>query len=320
MESVMKRRRILELHLAIPLAAVLSVIFLVGCKNTQNATAGKVEEQQFASPDAAGAALLAAATSENEQEIVSIFGPETKSVVLSGDAAKDKAAMQTFVKAYNQMHRWRAINAGGEILLTGADNRPFPIPLGKNAAGQWSFDTDAGKDEILARRIGNDELTAIEACRAIVDAQNQYFHESLAGGQTKEYAQKLVSDEGKQNGLYWPRADGAKPSPLGAVQDFALAAGGGNTSSDPQPFDGYYFAILTKGRSKSGASDYVVNGKMTGGFAVLAYPATYHDSGVMTFIAGKDGVVYEKDLGNKTAEAATIVTEFDPTDGWRPAI
>jgi hypothetical protein len=229
---------------------------------------------------------------------------------------KDKDNLQDFIAAYNQMHRWREIKVGGEVLYVGADNYLFPIPLGKNAAGQWVFDTAAGKDEILARRIGRDELTAIAASAAVAEAQGKYF------SMQKQYAKKFISDEGKKDGLYWPVAPGQAPSPLEEVRDFAKAAGYTNAGEKPQPFDGYYFRILTKQgeKAKGGAKDYIVNGKMTGGFAVMAYPAEYRNSGIMTFIIGKDGVVQQKDLGEKTVDLARAMGEYDPSEGWKPAI
>lgn len=185
-------------------------------------------------------------------------------------------------------------------------------------SGRWYFDTAAGKDEILARRIGKGELTAIAACTAIADAQRQYFNHSHDGDNTKQYAQKFVSDEGKQNGLYWPVPGNQTPSPLGELGDFAKAVGYTNAGDKPQPFNGYYFQILTRqgGAARGGAEGYIANGKMTGGFAVLAYPAEYRNSGIMTFVVGKDGVVYQKDLGEKTAEVAVTMTEYNPGDGW----
>ena len=221
---------------------------------------------------------------------------------------KDKDAFQDFVAAYEKMHRWVPIKAGGKMLIIGADNYPFPIPLGPNPAGQWIFDTAAGKDEILARRIGKDELTAIAACVDIAKAEQQYFSQTHDGDKVKQYAQQLGSDEGKQNGLYWHVSEGQTPSPLGLLGDFAKAAGYTNTGDKPQPFDGYYFRVLTKQGAKApgGAKDYIVNGKMTGGFAILAYPAEYRNSGIMTFIVGKDGVVYQKDLGEKTSTLAQV--------------
>jgi Protein of unknown function (DUF2950) len=173
--------------------------------------------------------------------------------------------MLGFVGSYDQMHRWREIKAGGEILYIGADNYAFPIPLGQNPAGQWYFDTAAGKDEILARRIGKDELAAIAACIAIADAQNQYFSQIRDGNNVKQYAQKFISDEGKQNGLYWPVSAGQAPSPFEDVRDFAKAAGYTNAGDKPQPFNGYYYLILTKqgDKAKGGARDYLVSGNET---------------------------------------------------------
>jgi hypothetical protein len=202
------------------------------------------------------------------------------------------------------------------MLYIGADNYPFPIPLAKNAAGQWAFDTAAGKDEILARRIGKDELTAIAANAAVAEAQEKYFSKQ------KEYAQKFVSDEGKQDGLYYPVAAGQTPSPLEDVRDFAKAAGYTNAGDKPQAFGGYHFKILTKqgAKAKGGAKDYIANGKMTVGFAVLAFPAEYRNSGIMTFLVGKDGVIYQKDLGEKTTEVASAIAEYDVDDTWKPAL
>ncbi len=235
---------------------------------------------------------------------------------------KDKNNLQDFVNAYNLMHRWREIKVGGQVLYIGAENYPFPIPLGKDASGKWMFDTAAGKDEILARRIGGDELTAIAACSALVDAQNQYFSQPRGGDAVGQYAQKFISDEGKQNGLYWPVAGGQPPSPLEDARDFAKAAGYTNAGDKAQAFGGYYFKILTKqgANAKGGAKDFLMNGKLTGGFAVLAFPAEYRNSGIMTFMVGKDGVVYQKDLGEKTIEIAQGITDYDPSDGWKPAL
>jgi hypothetical protein len=194
------------------------------------------------------------------------------------------------------------------------------IPLDRNASGQWSFDTAAGKDEILARRIGKGELTAIAACGAIADAQTQYYAQTHDGDKVKQYAQKFVSDEGKHNGLYWQVAEGDTPSPLGQLGDFAKAAGYTNTGGKPQPFNGYYFQILIKQQdsAQGGTRNYIVNGKMTDGFAILAYPAEYRNSGIMTFVVDKRGVIYQKDLGEKTTDVAAAMTEYNPGDGWTP--
>jgi len=309
-------------HLTTVAALLALVASLVACSKQQNTSSEKAVQRTFASPEEAGATFFEAAKSGDQQALLAIFGPDARDVLLSGDSVKDKDTFEDFVAAYTQMHRWREIKAGGEMLYTGADNFPFPIPLGQNPSGQWYFDTAAGKDEILARRIGKDELTAIAACTAIVKAQNEYFSQTHDGDKVKQYAQKLVSDEGKQDGLYWPVSPGQRPSPFEEVRDFAKAAGYTGAGSKPQPFDGYYYRILTRqgDKAKGGVRDYIVNGKMTGGFAVLAYPLAYRNSGIMTLIVGKDGIVYQKDLGERTTDAAEALTEYNPGDGWSPAL
>ena len=301
------------------LAVFLLVMAHVGCNKADSAPA---VQRTFASPSDAGAAFLQAAKSGDQAALVAIFGPDTKDVLFSGDAVKDQNALQDFVAAYGQMNRWREIKAGGEILYVGADNYPFPIPLARNSSGQWSFDTGAGKDEILARRIGKGELTAIAACGATVDAQRLYFSQPHDGDNTKQYAQKFVSDQGKQNGLYWSAPEGQAPSPLGDLGDFAKAMGYTNAGEKPQPFNGYYFRILTKQGDKApgGAKDYIANGRMTGGFAILAYPAAYRNSGIMTFVVAQDGTVSQKDLGDKTAEIADAMADYNPGDGWNSVL
>ena len=313
------KQEILTARIWVFLAFFVVIASLASCNRSGNA---KVVQRTFASPADAGAAFLQGAKSGDQGALIAIFGPDTKDVLFSGDAVKDENALQDFVAAYNQMNRWGKIQAGGQILYIGADNYPFPIPLQQNSSGQWYFNTEAGKDEILARRIGKGELTAIAACGAIADAQQQYFSQTHDGEKVRQYAQKFVSDAGKQNGLYWNVSEGESASPLGQLGDFAKAAGYTNAGDKPQPFNGYYFRILTKQGNKSpgGAANFIVDGKMTGGFAVLAYPAKYRDSGIMTFIVGKDGVVYQKDLGEKTTDVAVAIEEYDPTDGWKTAI
>ncbi|MGB9242819.1 MAG: DUF2950 domain-containing protein [Candidatus Acidiferrales bacterium] len=304
------------------LTLLLTLCSLTSCNKLGKTTPEKAVQKTFASPTDAGAAFLDAAKSGDQGALLAIFGPDGKDVLFTGDPVKDKDALQDFVAAYNQMHRWREIKVGGEMLYIGADNYPFPIPLGQKSPGQWSFDTAAGKDEILARRIGKDELTAIAACGAVSDAQQLYFGQTHDGDTVKQYAQRFVADEGKQNGLYWHVPDGQSPSPLGLLGDFAKAAGYTSAGDKPQPFDGYLFRILTKqgDKAKGGAQDFIVNGKMTGGFAILAYPAEYRNSGIMTFVIGKDGIVYQKDLGEKTTDVASALAEYNPGDGWTPAI
>jgi hypothetical protein len=319
MSYVARNQKVFVAHLAMFSVLLLAASWLVSCGKAETP---KIEQRTFTSPAEAGDAFLAAAKAGDQSALLSIFGPGSNGVLFSGDAVKDKNSLQEFVAAYNQMHRWREIKVGGEMLYIGANNFPFPIPLGKNSSGQWVFDTAAGKDEILARRIGKDELTAIAACSAVAAAQQTYFSQSHDGDKTKQYAQKFISDDGKQNGLYWPVAAGQPPSPLENVRDFAKAAGYSNAGTKPQPFEGYYFRFLTKqgATAKGGAKDYLVNGHLTGGFAILAYPAEYRNSGIMTFVVGQDGVVYQKDLGEKTADIASAISEYNPGDGWKPAI
>lgn len=289
------------------------ILMFASCNKSENVAVPS--QKTFASQAEAGNALFEAVKSGDENSLLAIFGPEGKDVIFSGDAVRDKDNQQDFIAAYQQMNRWVEIKPGGEILQVGADNYPFPIPLGQNQSGQWYFDTAAGRDEILARRIGKGELTAIFACNAIADAQKQYFNQTHDGDKVKQYAQKFVSDAGKQNGLYWPVSEGDALSPLGPLGEFAKVLG---YTSAAQPFNGYYFQILTKqgDQAQGGTKDYIVDGKMTRGFAVVAYPADYRNSGIMTFIIGPDGVVYQKDLGEKTKDIAMSMVAYNPGDGW----
>ncbi len=271
----------------------------------------KVVPKRFASPSEAGAALLAAAQSGDRAALLEIFGPGGEEILFTEDAARDKASLQDFATAYMRMNRWGKIRAGGQTLYVGADNNAFPIPLGQDPSGRWYFDTAAGKDEILARRIGKNELTAITACQALADSEKQYFRQTHDGGTVKQYAQKFVSDPGKQNGLYWLATEG-RPSPLEELGDFGQSVAS-NTGDHPPLFNGYYYRILTRPTD-------LVNGKMTGGFTILAYPAKYRDSGIMTFIVEKDGVVYQKDLGEQTGEVTRAVSELNLANGWSPAV
>jgi len=297
-------------------------LFLAACNRSEKSTSEKGAQKTFSSPEEAGTAFLDAAKSGEQSGLLAIFGSEGKDVLFSGDAVKDKDNLQDFVAAYGQMHRWVTIKAGGEMLQVGADNFPFPIPLDQNSSGQWYFDTAAGADEVLARRIGKGELTAIAACDAIAKAQAQYFSQAHDGDKAKQYAQRFVSDEGKHNGLYWPAQEGQPPSPLGPLGDFAKALGYSNAGARPQQFDGYYFRMLTKqgDKAQGGAKEYIADGKMTGGFAVVAYPAEYRNSGIMTFMIGTNGTLYQKDLGGETDKVADAMTEYDPGDGWSAVV
>ena len=293
---------------------------------TKNATPAETKQEKasqrtFASPAEAGEALLAAARSGDRTAFAAIFGPDVETVLFTGDPARDKESFADFVTAYERMHRWGQITAGGQTLYVGANNYAFPIPLDRDAAGRWSFDTAAGRDELLARRIGNNELGAVAALGAIFEAQRQYVGQARDSSKGKEYARRFVSAPGTQDGLYWP-AGGGTASPLASLADLAQAAGKGDEGGKPEAFNGYAFRILTKqsNTAKSGAKDSGIGGQTAGGFAVVAYPVEYRNSGLMTFMVGTDGIVYQKDLGEKTTDIGSTMTEYNPRDGWTPVI
>lgn len=301
------------------IAALLPLLILMSSCNKQEKPTGpqaQATQRTFASPEDAAKALVEAAQSNSRDAMLAILGAGSEGIIYSGDATQDKAAFVGFVSDYSAMHRFREMNDGSELLITGTDNKSFPLPLKKNGAGQWYFDVEAGKKEILARRIGKDETAAIDICAAIALAQQEYFSQPHDG--VKQYAQKFISDEGKENGLYWPSPDGQPKSPLGPLVAYATAEGYKVQQSQHQPFYGYYFAMLDKQGpdAKGGAKSYIINGKMTGGFAVVAYPAQYRDSGIMTFIINQNGLVFQKDLGTTTDEVAAAMTEFGPDKTW----
>jgi|SRR5579862_7875603 len=289
------------------------IIPLIACNKSDQASS-----KAFASPEDAGNGLLEAAKSGNQDALLAIFGPDSKGVISSGDATQDKSTVDAFVAAYGVMHRWRKMPDDAQILVIGADNFPFPIPLKKNGAGQWYFDTAAGKDEILSRRIGRNELAVIDICEALADAQAEYFSQTHDDGTSKHFALKFISDKGKQNGLYWESSDGQSRSPLGPLVAFATDEGYNVKPNSHAPFHGYLFHMLSRqgANAQGGAKDYLVDGKMAGGFAFVAYPAEYGNSGVMTFIINQDGVLLQKDLGKTTKETASAMTQFDPDASW----
>ena len=295
---------------------VVMLLAFAACGKKEQPAPTLAAPQTFASPEAAGKALMEAAKAQNQDTMMAIFGPGSKELIYSGDATEDKDAMEGFVRDYGVMNRWRTLPDGSELLLVGADNQAFPIPLKKNAAGQWYFDTTAGKAEILSRRIGRDENAAIDVCAALADAQAEYFSQKHDG--VKQYAQKFISDPGKRNGLYWESAEGQPRSPVGPLVAFATDEGYNIKSGPHQAFHGYLFRILDKQGpdAKGGAKSYIVNGKMTGGFAYVAYPATYNDTGVMTFVIDQNRVVYQKNLGGDTDSMAKAMSEFNPDKSW----
>lgn len=291
------------------------VISLTACHKAE-----QPEPRTFATPSDAANALVAAVRSSNEGDLLAILGPDSNDLISSGDPVQDKNIGKTLVNEYDEMHRWRRLDDGSQILLVGADNFPMAIPLKKNPKGQWFFDTAAGRNEVLDRRIGRNELAIIDVCQAAAGAQAQYFSQLHDGSTTKQYAQKFLSDPGRQNGLYWASPEGQPHSPLGPLVAFATSEGYNAKPNAHVPFHGYYFRMLKSQGSNvpGGAKDYLVNGKMVGGFAFLAYPAQYGNSGVMTFMINKDGVLLQKDLGTTTTQTATATTSFNPDNSWKP--
>jgi hypothetical protein len=276
-------------------------------------------QQRFKTPEAAVEALVAAAKAGDTKTLVGVLGPQGRAVVSSGDPVADKNTREKFVSAYDAKHAIEREGDGTETLIIGADDFPFPIPL-VNKAGEWQFDTAAGLDEILRRRIGRNELAAIQVSLAYVQAQNEYASLDPGGLGPHVYAQRIVSRPGKKDGLYWPTAEGETPSPLGKLAAQASAEGY-KAGAAPIPYYGYYYRILTRqgAGAPGGAYDYLVNGKMIGGFALLAFPAQYGNSGIMTFVVNRDGTVYKKDLGPRTADLARRIDAFEPDQTWTKA-
>jgi hypothetical protein len=272
-------------------------------------------QQTFSSPEDAAAALAAAVKTGTRPAILKVLGSDAEDIVESGDDVADAEARQRFVTGYDARHSIKAEGDKKAILILGPEDFTFPIPLINNKRG-WEFDTAAGRTEILYRRIGRNELDAIQTSLAYVDAQNEYADKDRGEG-AGVYAQRIISSSGKKDGLYWPASDG-DASPLGELIAQASAegykAGEGRT-----PYHGYYYRILTRQgpHAEGGALDYMVKGKMIGGFALVAYPAEYGNSGVMTFLVNHAGTVYQKDLGDNTTMLARRMMSFDPDQTWK---
>src|ERR1017187_1177574 len=269
-------------------------------------------QQTYSSGAEASEALVTALQKEDEPSLFNVLGANAKDILSTGDEAEDKQHRAQFVQKYQQMHRLVSED-GLTTLYIGAENWPTPIPLVQKGAS-WYFDTAAGKNEILYRRVGENELTVIQVCGELVDAEKEYESQPHDGDTERQYAQTILSDQDKHNGLYWKAASSETASPLGPFVASAEREGyAENAGQKPQPFHGYYFRVL-KGqgaRPPGGSQSYIVDGKMTRGFAFLAYPAEYRSSGVMTFLVAKDGIVYEKDLGPKTEEVAKTLKRYD---------
>ncbi|HEY6420513.1 MAG TPA: DUF2950 domain-containing protein [Candidatus Binataceae bacterium] len=303
-------------RLAVALSALLSACLFVSSFASAEATAA---QQVFPSPAAAASALVAAGKADDMKTLSYILGPDADQVLSSGDPVADNNARNDFVRRYQEMHRLAYDDQGRVILYIGAENWPVPIPLVKKNGG-WVFDTAAGKEELLYRRVGRNELFTINVLEDLADAQAEYASEARDGEGTGQFAQKILSDTGKRNGLYWAAAEGQAESPIGPLVASATAEGyRRNSGGNPIPFHGYYYKVLTRQgkNAPGGARSYLVNGKMTKGFAFLAYPAEYRASGVMTFMINQDGVIVQKDLGPDTAKLASEIAEFNPDKTWQ---
>ena len=272
----------------------------------------------FATPEEAVKTLSDVVKAGKIDELLAIFGPDGQELVDSSDPATARRNREVFTVAVAE--RWRLIDQGTntKVLVIGNEEWPFPVSLVRAANG-WHFDTAAGKEEVIARRIGRNELAAMQICRTYLAAQRLYARQGHDGKPAGLYATTFRSDPGKQNGLYWPAGRGQKSSPLGDLVAQA-AEEGRRLSADgqPSPFHGYYFKILTAqgAAATGGAKNYVAAGEMSGGFALVAWPAQYDVTGVMTFIVNQDGVLYEKDLGPETAAAAKTMALYDPDPSW----
>jgi hypothetical protein len=277
--------------------------------------AAEAGQKAFASPEEAVKALVAAAG--DAKAVLAVLGPEAKALINSGDAVADKEARERFLKAYKEANQLMKSGDDMALLVVGKDEWIFPIPIVKDAAG-WRFDTKEGREEILNRRIGRNELSAIKAVQAYADAQRDYYLRNPQNDKLLQYAQKIISTKGKRDGLYFPTKAGEPVSPLGPRFESHVAKNKGEPGR-PVPYHGYYYRILkAQGPdAPGGAYSYLAQGKMIGGFALVAYPASYGNSGVMTFIVNHEGVVYEKDLGPDTATAVKKTTRFNPDKSWK---
>lgn len=298
-----------------PMAILIALMLLTVSAAMAEEPAG---QKSFASPQQAVDALVAAVRDNNDAALLAILGSGSEDLISSGDEVADQNGRARFLKSYEEKNSITQERKDRAVLLVGGKDYPFPIPLVRQGTA-WLFDTQAGKEEILNRRIGRNELHTIEVMHAYTEAQREYAC-TKRNGEGAEFAQKFTSSEGKKDGLYWPTAEGEEESPFGPL--IAKATEEGYTSGlaevPTEPFHGYYFKILKAqgGHATGGPFDYVANGKMVLGFALVAYPAKYGVSGIMTFIVNQEGVIYEKDLGEKTAEAAAM-TDFDPDSTWR---
>jgi len=290
--------------LALALAGLLVTLAAVSCAPKQ---------KTYESPEVAVEDFVGAVRDDNVDALVTIFGKESKRLFPTDDPVADKNQRKEFLRLYDEKHELKPQDTSTQVLLVGADSWPMPIPLVKSGTG-WMFDTAAGMDEVINRRIGRNELSAIQTCLAVGDAQREYYRSDHDGDDILEYAQSFRSSPGNQDGLYWTAAEGELQSPIGELVAEAAEQGYG---PEDTAYHGYHYRLLTSQSDAAlgGAYDYLVDKNQIGGFAVVAFPAGYGESGVMSFLVSHEGTVYQKDLGEKTEEEAGKMTTFDP-DGW----
>jgi len=308
-----------SLRVPVLVAMVATFAFGAGTLHAADAPAkAKTSAQKaFATPDEAFQALADAAKANDSNTMAALLGPGGSSLVHSGDAVQDKQSAERFAASYAEKHSIDKQGDAKATLVVGKDDWPLPIPAVKGAKG-WTLDANAGARELLARRIGQNELDVIQIMRAIVDAEQDYASHDRNGDGLLDYAGKFISTKGKKDGLYWPTKEGEPQSPLGPLVGEAAAEGYQGKAAKGAPYHGYHFRLLTaQGKDASGgARSYLVHGRLLGGFAVVAYPATYGNSGIMTFMVNQDGTVYQKDLGENTATIAKGMTAFNPDKSW----
>ncbi|MEM8662706.1 MAG: DUF2950 domain-containing protein [Pseudomonadota bacterium] len=294
----------------------LAAAFLLAAAPLGTASA---EPAAYDSPEAAVEAVISALNARDRDALLAAFGPEHEDILFSGDQARDRADWTVFLQSYNEMNRI-AVEGDTATLHIGTDQWPAPIPVRQGEDGKWRFDAEAGREEIAVRRIGENELDVMELLRAYVRVQAAYRQIDYDGDGVMEFANSIISDEGERNGLYWPQEPGAPESPIGAFIAQAAAQGHAidGEAQDPEPYLGYYFLMLDRqGESApGGAREYAVNGHMVSGHAMLAFPSAYGDTGIMSFLVGENGIVYEQDFGEETLETAIGIEAYDPGEGW----
>jgi hypothetical protein len=295
----------------------LGLLIFVAAAAAQS-TPAEQTQKRFATAEEAVQSIIKAAKADDRAELLAIFGKDAEDLLSSGDKVADKRARQVILVAVKE--KWKLTSQGPntKTLIIGNEEWPYPIPLVKDKGG-WRFDTAAGREEVLYRRIGRNELRTIQACRVVLKAQREYAAQSHDGKPAGLFAQKFGSQPGKQDGLYWKVGPGEDLSPLGEFAAQASSEGYSRSDSSPIPLHGYFFRVVTAQgpAAPGGKKSYISDGAMKNGFALIAYPADYRNSGVMTFMVNQDGVIYERDLGEKTVQLASQITEYNPDKSWR---